>query len=60
MRLDEGFGDLLMGPCRRGRERLFSGIMWLDDSLTDQQREGTRLAAAGWTGIDIAQSLGVR
>ena len=35
-------------------------LVGLDDGLTDQEREGTRLAPAGWTGIDIAQSLGVR
>jgi len=29
------------------------------DGLTDQQREGARLAAAGWRGIDIAEHLDV-
>ena len=29
------------------------------DGLTDQQREGARLAAAGWRGVDIAEHLGV-
>ena len=29
------------------------------DGLTDQQREGARLAAAGWRGVDIAEQLGV-
>jgi len=35
-------------------------VVGLDDRLTDQQREGARLAAAGWKGTDIAESLGVR
>lgn len=35
-------------------------VVGLDDGLTDQQREGARLAAAGWKGTDIADSLGVR
>ena len=29
------------------------------DGLTDQQREGARLAATGWRGVDIAEHLGV-
>jgi hypothetical protein len=29
------------------------------DGLSDQQREGARLAAAGWRGVDIAEHLGV-
>lgn len=29
------------------------------DGLTDQQREGARLAAAGWRGVDIAEHLDV-
>jgi hypothetical protein len=29
------------------------------DGLTDQQREGARLAAAGWRGVDIAEHLEV-
>ncbi|MEA3277969.1 MAG: helix-turn-helix domain-containing protein [Pseudomonadota bacterium] len=29
------------------------------DGLTDQQREGARLAAAGWRGVDIAEQLDV-
>ncbi len=29
------------------------------DGLSDQQREGARLAAAGWRGVDIADHLGV-
>lgn len=29
------------------------------DGLTDQQREGARLAAAGWRGVDIADHLGI-
>jgi hypothetical protein len=29
------------------------------DGLTDQQREGVRLAATGWRGVDIAEHLGV-
>jgi hypothetical protein len=29
------------------------------DGLTDQQRKGARLAAAGWRGVDIAEHLGV-
>lgn len=29
------------------------------DGLTDQQREGARLAAAGWRGVDIAERLEV-
>ena len=29
------------------------------DGLSDQQREGARLAASGWRGVDIADHLGV-
>jgi len=29
------------------------------DGLTDQQREGARLAATGWRGVDIAEHVGV-
>lgn len=29
------------------------------DGLTDQQREGARLAATGWRGVDIAEHLDV-
>jgi hypothetical protein len=29
------------------------------DGLADQQREGARLAAAGWRGVDIAEHLEV-
>lgn len=29
------------------------------DGLSGQQREGARLAAAGWRGVDIAEHLGV-
>ncbi len=30
------------------------------DGLTDQQRRGAELAAAGWAGVDIAAELGIR
>jgi len=30
------------------------------DGLTDQQRRGAELAAAGWAGVRIAEELGVR
>ena len=30
------------------------------DGLTDQQRRGAELAAAGWSGVNIAEHLGVR
>jgi hypothetical protein len=32
----------------------------IEDGLTDQQRRGAELAAAGWSGVDIASELGIR
>ena len=32
----------------------------ITDGLTDQQRRGAELAAAGWSGVDIGSELGVR
>ena len=32
----------------------------IEDGLTDQQRRGAELAAAGWTGVAIAAELDVR
>ncbi|WPL11366.1 MULTISPECIES: hypothetical protein [Thiorhodovibrio] len=32
----------------------------IEDGLTDQQRRGAELAAAGWSGVDIAGELNVR
>jgi hypothetical protein len=32
----------------------------IEDGLTDQQRRGAELAAAGWSGVDIAHELGIR
>lgn len=32
----------------------------IEDGLTDQQRRGAELAAAGWSGADIARELQVR
>ncbi|WP_295538266.1 hypothetical protein [uncultured Thiohalocapsa sp.] len=32
----------------------------IEDGLTDQQRRGAELAAAGWAGVDIASELNVR
>ncbi len=32
----------------------------IEDGLTDQQRRGAELAAAGWAGVDIADELGIR
>lgn len=32
----------------------------IEDGLTDQQRRGAELAAAGWSGVDIAEELGIR
>ena len=32
----------------------------IEDGLTDQQRRGAELAAAGWSGADIAHELGIR
>lgn len=32
----------------------------IEDGLTDQQRRGAELAAAGWSGVNIADEVGVR
>lgn len=32
----------------------------IEDGLTDQQRRGAELAAAGWSSVDIAAKLGIR
>jgi hypothetical protein len=32
----------------------------IEDGLTNQQRRGAELAAAGWSGVDIAGEIGVR
>ena len=32
----------------------------IEDGLTAQQRRGAELAAAGWSGVDIASELGIR
>lgn len=37
-----------------------SGPVNIDSGLTNQQQKGAALAAAGWSGVDIAAELGVR
>ncbi len=37
-----------------------TGPVNIEDGLTDTQRQGAALAAAGWQGVDIAAELGVR
>lgn len=37
-----------------------SGPVGIESGLTNQQQKGAELAAAGWSGVDIADELGVR
>jgi hypothetical protein len=37
-----------------------NGPVRIDSGLTNQQQKGAELAAAGWSGVHIAEELGVR